>query len=106
MPFLKQYPSRITDDALTAKGWAYSLVILNYMNTVYEEATTITFEYLNFKDLNDRTVQGRQRHTKLIKLQQTGQTDQYKKLTRKLATMEDNFITNCLQWVNISLKII
>jgi len=96
MPFLKQYPSRVRDDTLTAKGCAYSLVILNYMNTVCEEATTITFECLNFMDLNDRTVQRRQRHTKLLKLQQTGQTDQYKKLTRKLATLEDSFITNCL----------
>jgi len=64
MPFLKQYPSSIRDDTLIAKGWTYSLVILNYMNTVCEETTVMTFEYLNFMDLNDRTVQRRQRHTK------------------------------------------
>jgi hypothetical protein len=50
MPFLKQYPSSIRDDKLTAKGWGYSLIILNYMNTVCEEAITITFEYINFMD--------------------------------------------------------
>jgi len=63
MPFLKQYPSSIRMTQ-TAKECDYSLVILNYMNTVCEEATTITFEYLNFMDLNDRTVQRRQRNTK------------------------------------------
>jgi hypothetical protein len=64
MPFLKQYPSSIRDDTLTAKGWAYSLVTLNYVNTECEEATAITYEYLNLVDLNYRIVQRRQRHTK------------------------------------------
>jgi len=56
MPFLKQYPSSIRDNTLTAKGWTYSLVILKYVNTVHKETTVITFEYLNFMDLNDGTV--------------------------------------------------
>jgi hypothetical protein len=64
MPFLKQYSSNIRDDTLTAKGWAYSLVTLNYMNTACKEPTTVTYEYLNFVDLNDRIMQRRQRHTK------------------------------------------
>jgi hypothetical protein len=68
MPFLKQYPTSIRQDTPTTKSWAYSQVILSYMTAVCEEATTITFQYLNFMDLNGRTVQRRQRHTKYRKL--------------------------------------